>query len=1005
MGIIKQAKNIKIISRNEYYVKAGNLVETANKMNIESVNDNLSLSSNKKIQVKGDQGVKYGDYSPAELIIEESEYKLESKFALEQLFEFAKKDSKAMFCFWMADIFGSDIPLSAYEQLYKDASDKKENINPKITVAVDVYGKGAAYNSNSKSKFKNHIIIAEGFINDAFKNNNDQKLLMIALVEEFGHHLDYLLRFQYSTIGKDAKGDEGAKYTAKANRKYRRYLIDPFTQKEQFYATASIKGEQKKLIWDFTDINQKLKEFVDNRTEKDDNYYAGYEFFSAGMGGHGEFGHQMIEKMALTDSGIFSKEITLQIYLGNWLRDYSQFVDAGVIRPLANALDAKSKEYKERNKGTVDKQTAIENIQKFMEENRVTVDSLRTIDIPIKIKSYLKAELEWESTTISPVKLSREAITSFVALLAVKEFGNKKTEENKPENYVEYLRKFKNRFFEINTETLGVYRPEEHIDNPAAYFPKEGMEKDLNYKLDPDYAKDPSLSQFVTDKKYGTKKYIRGNGEEPFPSAYDCFLKYINEALNGGAKRYLDFGAAMHILEDYYAHSNFCELAVIKVYDPEVYPWSNLPSTCKKNTLKKYTSDFRKNTHATLSPIQDRSTIKYNTISNKELQSKPFQNSGQSVEEYYRLPDTLHRRGLYYSHAECAAIQTGSFGKMDMMASITPKLNNKMLAIKVEVPEDIKDGERTFSDALALELLRDVSKAQANDTKEKNGNYKGINNDKYAQIYIDYLAIRDAYVKKRLGILSAKDVFSGFGILEFINAYLKVIQNYFYHELLVIIINQIDLIQIALNNQLEALKNGTWKIDDLGPTHTQIAKDNGMQPFHGLAILLATKAVTEIGRNMFQYWESIKNGSSGTQFKEEIKKLADEYFRHPMQTDWADEYVIDWCKSHDSAVKRAHTDSIILYGIFVSTQEIRKVYDDLYLLKERYKEVKTDTQNQEINHLYQAQAIKWQELNKKLFEIWKLPQFKNTYDPNYEKFSPNTTVQEAEKERQERLKK
>lgn len=1005
MGINKRARNISITVREEYFVKSGVLTESADSIKIEATKENLELISNKKVVLKGKEGVLFGDYSPPELKVEESEYKLESKFALEQLFDFVKKDSKAMFCFWMADIFGGDIPLSAYEQLYKDASDKKESINPKIIVAQEVPGFGAAYYTGKIEKYKKHIVISKSFIEKTLKRNNEQKLLMIALVEEFGHHLDYLLRFEYSNIGGDAKNDEGAKYTAKMNRKYKRYIIDPFTQKEQHYATATIKGEQKKLVWDFADLNEKLNQYVDNRVEKEDNYFAGFEFFGAGMGdGHGEYGHQAVEVNAL--KGIFGETITNQIYMGNWLRDFSQFVDPGLIRPLANSLDALSNEYKEQNKGTVDKKSAIENLEKFMSENRVTVDSLRTVNIPVKIKSFLKAELEWEPTTISPVKLSREAITSFVALLAVKEFGETKAKENQPENYIKYLEKFKHDFFDIDTKTLGVYRPEEHIDNPAAYFPANGTKKNLNFELDPDNAKDPSLEQFIVDKKYGTKKYIRGNEKEPFPSAYDCFLENINKALAGGKKRYIHFGAAMHILEDYYAHSNFCELAVIKNYDPEVYPWSNLPKSCVKDSLKNYTSDFRKNTHSLNTPIEDRNSIKYNTISNKDLQSKSFQNSGLSESEYYNSPDTIHKKGLYYSHTECAPVQTGSFSKMDMIASVAPKLNNKLLSIQVDIPEGIQDGERTFSDALALELLRDISKAQGSDTKEKNAAYKGTDDNKYAKIYMQYLDIRDAYVHKNMGVVSAKDLFSGFGIMDYINGYLKVIQNYFYHELLVMMINQIDLMQIALNDQLDALINGTWKIDDLGPTHTQIAKDNGMQPFHLLAINLASQAVNKIGKQMDLYWQS-KNKESALK---EILRLADDFFRHPVQTDWADGYVIKWCKENDAEVKRAHTDSIILYSIFISTQEIRKVYDDIYMIKERYREEKNKTeegkkQNEKIDTLFPIQTKKWRELDKKLMDVWKMPQFKSTFDPSYENRSKNTTPQEAEKERLEREKK
>jgi len=348
----------------------------------------------------------------------------------------------------------------------------------------------------------------------------------------------------------------------------------------------------------------------------------------------------------------------------------------------------------------------------------------------------------------------------------------------------------------------------------------------------------------------------------------------------------------------------------------------------------------------------------------------------------------------------CAPLQTGSFSKMDMIASIAPKLNNKALSIQVDLPEDVEEGERTFSDALILEFLRDISKAQASDTKETNPNYLGKDNDKYAKVYMDYLKLRDAYTHDYGMGISLKKVFSAFGMMDYINAYLKVIQNYFYHEILVMIINQIDLLQIELDNQLDAIINGTWRIDDLGPTHTQIAKDNGMQPFHLLAINLASHAVHNMGVQMKAYW----GGNISAYI--EIKKLADEYFHHPMLTDWADEYVIEWCKENDAEVKRAHTDTIILYGIFISTQEIRKIFDDVYLLHARYRDIKTETQNKLIDDtLYPQQTKKWYAIREKLFKAWKMPQNIHSYKPEYENLSKNDTAAEAEKEKQERLKK
>lgn len=989
MAIIKQAKNIKINVTKDYFIKAGKISEVSDKVNIESFKKNLNLISGRVVHQHGkDGGVVHSSYSPPELKIEESDYKLESTFALNQLFAFAKKDSMAMFCFWMTPIFGGDIPLDAYEKLYKESSDKKQSINPKITVAKDVPGLGASYYSGvdnkgnvikgKNDKYKNHIIISQGFIDATFQNKEYQKILMIALVEEFGHHLDYLLRFEYSSVKGDAKGDEGAKFTSKINRKYKRYLIDPFENKEQHYATATIKGEEKKLAWDFADLHEKLKEFVDNRKEYDDNYFAGFEFFGAGMGDdlHG-LGHEAIEKKALETikryQGPENKE-RKQIYFGNWLRDFSQFIDPMVIRPMANALDLKSEEYKKKNVNITNNEQLIQDIKCMMDENRVTKNDVRTYSLPTDVNfdmTSFEAQVKWEPTTFSPVKMSRQAVTTLVELIGLKEFGELKETptDGKPQNYMKYLKDFRAQFAEITPELLGVYKPQEHIDNPYALRSKPGVQKDLNHQLDPDFVKDPVESQWQANKEFGTKNYIRGNGSEPFPSAFDCFIDFINKSNPNTVKGRINFGAAMHILEDYYAHSNFVELSVMKVYDPEVFPWDNLPATCEKGSLKDHKADISSNKH-TKKSLLDRSRIKFKTLNNPELWTKSVENFMKGKDRtkvppaqyYFDLGHTAsysENRGQYYSHAECAYVQTGSFGMLDTIASIAPKINNKIFSIKIEEQEEMKPGERTFNDALIYELLKDVSKAQAADTKEKNTNYKGTDDGKYADVFMKYLDFRDFMLTEPMKTLGK--LMNAFGIFDYVTQYITVIKNTFYHFLALTAINLIDDYQTYLDNELTLLEQGNWKVNSYGPTHTQLAKDNGMQPLHHLAVELAESAVNEFG-NLFA-----KNPFNNDNI-EKMKKLAREvYFVHPMYTDWMDEKVIEWCNNNKNHVKLAREASVVLYGIKHGYQELAELHHQINIISQFNMD---PSQQKEFNSAYAKLPDKWHKGWNRLVEQW-----------------------------------
>lgn len=55
MAINKQAKNITINVKNKYVSYSGNLTKTTKRLNVESVNENLSLNSNKKIVANGNK--------------------------------------------------------------------------------------------------------------------------------------------------------------------------------------------------------------------------------------------------------------------------------------------------------------------------------------------------------------------------------------------------------------------------------------------------------------------------------------------------------------------------------------------------------------------------------------------------------------------------------------------------------------------------------------------------------------------------------------------------------------------------------------------------------------------------------------------------------------------------------------------------------------------------------------------------------------------------------------
>ncbi|WP_397449998.1 HET-C-related protein [Pseudomonas sp. NA-150] len=150
-------------------------------------------------------------------------------------------------------------------------------------------------------------------------------------------------------------------------------------------------------------------------------------------------------------------------------------------------------------------------------------------------------------------KFSREALTSVVDILAARAFS---------EDRVVYPDAFK-----VTRERLGVYRPSQHIDNPKTENPTP---KDLS-KIDEDFEAwiEPGHPWLQVEYASAMKRYLfRSIG---------VMQEELGAAMEAGpsADGFRYFGAGLHILEDFYAHSNFVELNLIKLGYNDVRPWTS----------------------------------------------------------------------------------------------------------------------------------------------------------------------------------------------------------------------------------------------------------------------------------------------------------------------------------------------------------------------------------------------------------------------------------------------
>uniref|UniRef100_UPI003D12C45A hypothetical protein n=2 Tax=Sulfurimonas sp. TaxID=2022749 RepID=UPI003D12C45A len=143
-------------------------------------------------------------------------------------------ESSKPFILGMRAIFGSDIPHTAAKALMIDLQNGlPKELYPEYRVekmSSDTYG---SYSSGVISLNKEEVIKA---------SDNDPKaswFVFRTMIEEMGHHIDYLLRNHYSDIGGDAPMDEGAIFALD-------YIVyNQLLDKSFEYATFKIKKDDE----------------------------------------------------------------------------------------------------------------------------------------------------------------------------------------------------------------------------------------------------------------------------------------------------------------------------------------------------------------------------------------------------------------------------------------------------------------------------------------------------------------------------------------------------------------------------------------------------------------------------------------------------------------------------------------------------------------------------------------------------------------------------------------
>jgi len=774
----------RIVKGNITKITGGNY-KIYSKENIE----NIGL---KIIQIGKEGGVSYGypeKYVPPPLNIVESHYKLESHYAHEQLMSLAQELGEVTFMLFMSHIFGYEIEVSALSKLYRALCDKQIE-SPEIVVSKIPVGRrlGLAGYSNKRKK----IIVYERLIEEALDDNDKRAELLAALVEEYGHHIDNLLRTEFASENiKDTDViDEGLKFA------YQLFQFDIFKEYRLNFAKAELPQFKGDLIVDFSILHKKVIEYVNESRHYDEDPTDDISNYGAGRNRkHNKmaaFAHGDIEFEALVKKDLYGEKEVSKIYYGNWLRDMSQVIVKITVR--------------------------------------ITNEGIKNKEVAGKV---------------NPVKFSHNTWVALMKILAIKEFiydPQKEGGESPKDDYKTLEVQFKKEFGDLTKDVLGIYRPEEHIDNPYG-LPDESDAKDdkgqpisfmyeradgskIEKKLYLGAKNNPTA--WLIDPKRNMSNFF-WNDHKIFPRECPSSVTYMKEQIKLACKKretkegFRHLGAALHVLEDFFSHTNFVEISLRRL-GVNAYPWVSYAVNEKDHT---------------------------------------------------KIP-----------------VVSGRFLTDDTVASIGPKAGDLLFAPEVTEYKRRIPGQRTLSEKFIESILTDLAKGQESDYIESNKNYKGLSYSTWLDWFKKFLKFQDflasQYQKSDNQKWMSKDFFEKLGskateTFQKSTSYVGQAMAFFPKLAFNLLLGSLD----EVVPEIQSLT-----IDNYGycPSHSQIAKDSYTHPLNKISATLAKHAVEDVGRKY-------KSGMDANSLAEYV---AQTYFVHPSSPNarWSDEkYLIKWVDS------------------------------------------------------------------------------------------------------------
>lgn len=575
--------------------------------------------------------------------------------------------------------------------------------------------------------------------------------------------------------------------------------------------------------------------------------------FNAGWAKGAGYAHGNIEYEALKD--IFKIHEIVKIYYGNWLRDYSQIAVPMIIRPPE--------------------------------------DQRKKVEILARYFPRIQKMLDFAQN-----QMSHDGIVKLLEIVAVAEFvaGSRDMQEmawlghdRESHNFIVLLKVFRDHFGPLTKDILGIYRPEEHLDNTFG-LPDESMLDYVQYRYEHAVGQHITVFPYAGEKKpslyndcgahslvpaapRGLKHYLF-HDIYPNPTAptttpatyYPAGRTYIMQQLKLAAyygrtqKGYRHLGAALHVLEDYFAHTNFCEISLIKIgFDSQADPRLRV----------------------------------YPFIQKVEETGYVWKDDARGDQYRVVLPPYKIDKGEVSPVATYLPVVTGRFLLDDTLASLLPKVGDAVFNTDYQPYYQLKAGERTMADMMILTILEEYTASQAHLPEAERKRFSGLTAGEWLQKYNYLLSIVDGYRKWR-----DNSGWIGEVMVDMERILHDAMQEIIYYPKLILqtLLGYADDL-VKIEQDILKSEFGT------NPSHTQLAKDDLEGALNFLAGRLAVHAVRDVGARMAACWDKKHGGIALAHY------VVDTYFVHPCKTKWMDGLVRTFAEEWPGKVYQATFES------------------------------------------------------------------------------------------------